>query len=158
MNFLGLQTSYGIFLAIWHFGRNHYFFHKVQNTCGQEVLELEYAVFVFWRFLWSNLIGLTYLYLFSADKQFDMSTKNLAQQRHYLDSTSIYFIMERWLIKNYRGGEFTGIIDCWRSTVRNHGFLALYAGMVPNLVGEVVYRGLKYCLYDFIQVMKIYLI
>ena len=43
-------------------------------------------------------------------------------------------------------------MDCWRSTVRNHGCLALYAGMVPNLVGEVVYRGLKYCLYDFIQV------
>lgn len=77
----------------------------------------------------------------------------LAKQRHYLDSTSFYLAIKRLLIKNYRGGEFTGIIDCWRSTVRNHGFLALYAGMVPNLVGEVVYRGLKYCLYDFIQVM-----
>ena len=60
--------------------------------------------------------------------------------------------MAKIQVCEFRGGEFDGIWDCWRTTVRNYGFLALYTGMVPNLVGEVIYRGLKYCFYDFIQV------
>ena len=93
------------FLTIWHFGRNHYFFHKVHNTRRQVVLKFRYAVFMFWRFLWSYLRGLTYLYLFSADKQFDMSTYlnnfdgAIGQAKTLPWFDLIFFTIKRWLIK-----------------------------------------------------------
>ena len=153
------------------FQRNHNVFRKVQNTHADSLLlnfhrffgNMPYLHFDVFFFILS--IVLTYFCLFSADKQLNMSI--LSEFCVALFRISQNFASNRpnspkkwWPVPNFefRGGEFTGIMDCWRSTVRNHGFLALYAGMVPNLVGEVVYRGLKYCLYDFIQVMKIYLI
>jgi len=47
-----------------------------------------------------------------------------------------------------------GIIDCWRQTIKCAGFLAIYRGVAMSLCGEVVYRGLKYGLYDSIYDWK----
>ena len=48
---------------------------------------------------------------------------------------------------------YSGIWDCWRKTSEKEGFLAIYNGLSICLVGEVIYRGTKYCLYDTFQVI-----
>jgi hypothetical protein len=48
----------------------------------------------------------------------------------------------------------TGIIDCWRQTIKVGGIFAIYRGVAISLCGEVVYRGLKYGLYDSIYDWK----
>ena len=48
--------------------------------------------------------------------------------------------------------QFNGIIDCWRKTIQQNGVLAIYSGMSICLIGDVVYRGLKYTFYDFFKV------
>ena len=44
--------------------------------------------------------------------------------------------------------QFAGIWDCWRQVYRAQGFTALYKGLVVCLVGDVLYRGLMYGIYD----------
>ena len=51
--------------------------------------------------------------------------------------------------------QFNGIIDCWRKTIQQNGFLAIYSGMSICLIGDVVYRGLKYTFYDFLKVSSL---
>lgn len=48
----------------------------------------------------------------------------------------------------------TGIIDCWKNAIKVGGFFAIYRGIQISLCGEVVYRGLKYGLYDSIYDWK----
>ena len=47
---------------------------------------------------------------------------------------------------------YSGIIDCWKRTIKEKGLLSIYDGLSICLVGEVIYRGTKYALYDFFQV------
>ena len=44
--------------------------------------------------------------------------------------------------------QFAGIWDCWRQVYRAQGFTALYKGLLVCLVGDVLYRGLMYGIYD----------
>ena len=44
--------------------------------------------------------------------------------------------------------QFDGIIDCWRKVYDAQGFIALYNGLFVCLVGDAIYRGLKYGIYD----------
>ena len=44
--------------------------------------------------------------------------------------------------------EFSGIWNVITKTFKRFGFFGLYSGLSVCLVGEVVYRGLKYGLYD----------
>ena len=55
-------------------------------------------------------------------------------------------------LKHYFYIQFNGIIDCWRKTIQQNGVLAIYSGMKICLIGDVVYRGLKYTFYDFLKV------
>ena len=44
--------------------------------------------------------------------------------------------------------EFKGLWDLFRKTVTNHGVSGLYSGLLVCLYGDILYRGLKYGLYD----------
>lgn len=44
--------------------------------------------------------------------------------------------------------QFDGIIDCWQKVYRAQGLSALYNGLFVCLVGDAIYRGLKYGIYD----------
>ena len=44
--------------------------------------------------------------------------------------------------------QFSGIFDCWRQVYRAQGVTALYRGLWVCLVGDVLYRGLMYGIYD----------
>lgn len=47
-----------------------------------------------------------------------------------------------------RNTRFDGIWDCWKKILRHDGFLSIYKGLGVCLIGEVIYRGFKYGLYD----------
>ena len=44
--------------------------------------------------------------------------------------------------------QYTGIIDCWKKVYNAQGFTALYNGLFVCLIGDAIYRGLKYGIYD----------
>ena len=44
--------------------------------------------------------------------------------------------------------QFDGILDCWRKVYRAQGITALYNGLFVCLIGDAIYRGLKYGIYD----------
>ena len=44
--------------------------------------------------------------------------------------------------------QFSGIFDCWRQVYNSQGVTALYRGLWVSLMGDVLYRGLMYGIYD----------
>ena len=48
--------------------------------------------------------------------------------------------------------QYKGIWDCAKKTVSRNGFFGLYSGILICLVGEIIYRGSKYGLYDGFKV------
>ena len=49
--------------------------------------------------------------------------------------------------------QFEGILDCWRKVYRAQGITALYNGLFVCLIGDAIYRGLKYGIYDCFRPM-----
>ena len=53
--------------------------------------------------------------------------------------------------KAAKGGgarQFNGLVDVYKKTLASDGFLGLYRGFVPSVVGIIVYRGLYFGVYD----------
>jgi len=56
--------------------------------------------------------------------------------------------------KAAKGGgarQFNGLIDVYKKTLASDGFLGLYRGFVPSVVGIIVYRGLYFGVYDSLK-------
>ena len=47
--------------------------------------------------------------------------------------------------------KYKGIWHCWKSAITQRGCLSIYHGLGLCLIGDVIYRGLKYGLYDGLQ-------
>ena len=45
-------------------------------------------------------------------------------------------------------GQFTGIVDCFRQIIRNEGFIGMYRGLTPSLVGIIPYAGIDLTVYE----------
>lgn len=45
-------------------------------------------------------------------------------------------------------GQYDGMMDCARQTLRSGGWRALYWGYVPNIIGIVPYAGIDLTVYE----------
>lgn len=45
-------------------------------------------------------------------------------------------------------GQYDGMMDCARQTLRSGGWRALYWGYVPNIIGIVPYAGIDLAVYE----------
>ena len=47
--------------------------------------------------------------------------------------------------------KYKGILHCWKTALKTRGLFSIYQGLGLCLFGDVIYRGLKYGLYDGLQ-------
>jgi len=47
--------------------------------------------------------------------------------------------------------QYNNMLDCFRKTIQNGGFMSLYNGIGPSTIGIVVYRGVQFGLQDTIK-------
>jgi len=58
------------------------------------------------------------------------------------------FIKTQLQLQSKSNPEYTGIMDCARKTVKNHGSLALYRGAAPLILGSSVKQSVRWATYQ----------
>lgn len=52
-----------------------------------------------------------------------------------------------------KGGQYTGVIDCFRKIIRGEGARGLYRGLMPNLVGVTPEKAIKLSANDLFRAL-----
>lgn len=47
-----------------------------------------------------------------------------------------------------QSGQYKGILDCGLKVYQKEGFLTLYKGYIPNLIGIIPYAGIDLTIYE----------
>ncbi|XP_074284881.1 ADP,ATP carrier protein-like [Silene latifolia] len=77
-----------------------------------------------------------------ATSQFAVYSLDYARTRLANDAKSIKAGGER---------QFNGLIDVYKKTYKSDGFIGLYRGFTPSIIGIIAYRGLYFGLYDSLK-------
>eukprot|EP01090_Pellita_catalonica_P007134 TRINITY_DN17747_c0_g1_i1.p1 TRINITY_DN17747_c0_g1~~TRINITY_DN17747_c0_g1_i1.p1 ORF type:complete len:392 (-),score=50.22 TRINITY_DN17747_c0_g1_i1:98-1108(-) len=59
------------------------------------------------------------------------------------------FVRGRLSVQTTR--QYNGIVDCLRSVIRKEGFIALYRGLWPSILGVVPYVGIDFAAYETLK-------
>eukprot|EP00850_Spirogloea_muscicola_P012516 SM000081S22650 [mRNA] locus=s81:294672:301933:+ [translate_table: standard] len=84
--------------------------------------------------------------------RFPLPVAPLAGSVAGITSTIVTYPLE--LIKTrltVQPGEYKGLLDAWARIVKEEGFLELYRGLFPSMIGVIPYAGVNYYAYDSLR-------
>eukprot|EP00850_Spirogloea_muscicola_P015902 SM000125S26107 [mRNA] locus=s125:328109:338942:- [translate_table: standard] len=84
--------------------------------------------------------------------RFPLPVAPLAGSVAGMTSTIVTYPLE--LIKTrltVQPGEYKGLLDAWARIVKEEGFLELYRGLFPSMIGVIPYAGVNYYAYDSLR-------